>query len=150
MCRWVAPVPESPALVSAPIGTLTATTRARGQRRRVSQRPRARIGAIRLDTLIILRLRDSGRYPNAIEAAIPVDARITALSKDLASLAAPSDLGGVRAALLQFEGIWRELDQAECAPVLALVLDDLVVDAETGLAKLRFGGTPCDRTCALS
>jgi site-specific DNA recombinase len=68
------------------------------------------------------------------------DARITALSQDLAALAAPSDIEGLRAALLEFEGVWDELDQAERARVLALVLDEVVVDAVTGEAELHLRG----------
>jgi hypothetical protein len=69
------------------------------------------------------------------------DARIAALSQDLAALAAPSDVEGLRAALLEFEEVWDELNQAERARLLALVLDEVVVDAQSGEAELRLQGS---------
>ncbi len=55
------------------------------------------------------------------------DARIATLSRDLAALAAPSDVEGLRAALLEFERVWDWLDCARCPlghrrPVLCSVL----------------------------
>jgi hypothetical protein len=68
------------------------------------------------------------------------DARIAALSQELVALAAPSDIEGLRAALLEFEGVRDELDQAERARILAVVLDEVVVDAVTGEAELHLRG----------
>jgi site-specific DNA recombinase len=83
---------------------------------------------------LVARIRE---LDGLVDAA---DARIVALIQDLAALAAPSDVEGLRAALLEFEGVWDELGQAERAHLMALVLDEVVVDRVTGEAELRFRG----------
>ena len=84
---------------------------------------------------LVARIRE---LDGLVDAA---DARIAALSQDLAALATPSDVEGLRAALLEFEGVWDEIGQAERARIMALVLDEVVVDRVTGVAELRFRGS---------
>ena len=69
------------------------------------------------------------------------DARIAGLERDLAALAGTSDVEALKAALAEFDGVWGTLDLAERARVLALVLDEVVVDGTTGAAELRFRGS---------
>ena len=69
-------------------------------------------------------------------------ARVAAAERDLAALDAQSDTEALRAALSEFEGVWGALDPDERARVLALVLDEVVVDGATGEAELRFRGGP--------
>jgi hypothetical protein len=69
------------------------------------------------------------------------DQRIAGLERDLAALAGASDIEALKAALEEFDSVWGALDQAERARVLALVLDEVVVDGATGAAELRFRGS---------
>ncbi len=59
---------------------------------------------------------------------------------DLAALKRASDAEALRTALTEFDGVWGALDRDEQARVLALVLDEVVVDGATGEAELRFRG----------
>lgn len=68
------------------------------------------------------------------------EARVAMAERDLAALDVPSDAEGLRAALAEFGAVWGSLDRDEQARVLALVLDEVVVDGTTGEAELRFRG----------
>jgi site-specific DNA recombinase len=68
------------------------------------------------------------------------DERIAGLERDLAALDGQSDVEALKAALLEFDGLWGVFDQDERAKVLALVLSEVVVDGATGAAELRFKG----------
>ncbi len=69
------------------------------------------------------------------------DTRIPAGERSLTALAGPSDAEAIREALVEFDSIWTALDGAERARVLALVLDEVIVDGATGEAELRLRGT---------
>jgi site-specific DNA recombinase len=68
------------------------------------------------------------------------DARVAGLERDLAALEGQADIEALRAALEEFDGVWTALDQGERARILALVLDEVVVDGRSGEAELRFRG----------
>lgn len=68
------------------------------------------------------------------------DSRIAGLERDLAALAGRSDVEPLKAALDEFDDVWGQLEQAERARILGLVLDEVVVDGATGDAELRFRG----------
>jgi site-specific DNA recombinase len=110
---------------------LSALKAARGRHAGERERVIAAVGAGAAPQGLVARV---GQLDGLVAEA---DARIAALSQDLAALAAPSDVEGLRAALLEFEGVWDELDKTERARALALVLDEVVVDAKSGEAELR-------------
>jgi hypothetical protein len=91
----------------------------------------------------------SGRAPASVMARVAkldglvadADARIACIERDLAALEGNSDVETLKAALEEFDGVWGTLDLAERARVLALVLDEVVVDGATGDAELRFRGS---------
>ena len=58
----------------------------------------------------------------------------------LAALEGESDVEALQAAPAEFVGVWTALDPAERARVLALVFDEVIVDAGTGEAELRLRG----------
>lgn len=68
------------------------------------------------------------------------DERIGGLEQDLAALAGTSDTEALKSALEEFDGMWGVFDQGERAKVLALVLNEVVVDGGSGDAELRFRG----------
>jgi site-specific DNA recombinase len=68
------------------------------------------------------------------------DGRIASLERDLAALEGQSDVEALKAALLEFDSVWTALEIAERARVLALVLDEVVVDGASGNATLTFRG----------
>jgi hypothetical protein len=65
---------------------------------------------------------------------------VAGLERDLAALEGQSDVEALKAALKEFDGMWGALDLAERARVLALVLDEVIVDGESGEATLTFRG----------
>lgn len=68
------------------------------------------------------------------------DARIAKAGQDLAALDAPSDTEALREALAKFDALWCTLDADERARVLSLVLEEVVVNGETGVAGLKLRG----------
>lgn len=114
---------------------LSALKAARGRHAGERERVVAAVGEGAPPQGLVARIRE---LDGLVDAA---DARIAELSQDLAAMAAPSDVEGLRTALLEFEGVWDELNQAERARVLALVLDEVVLDADTGEAELRLRGS---------
>jgi site-specific DNA recombinase len=75
------------------------------------------------------------------ELVAEADGRISGLERDLAALSGTSDIEALKAALEEFDGVWASLDLAERARLLALVLEEVVVDGATGDAELRFRGS---------
>jgi site-specific DNA recombinase len=108
----------------------------RGRGRHISDRDRliAAIGEGKAPASVMARVEE---LDGLVAAA---DARIAALERDLVALQGTSDVEALKAALLEFDGVWGALDLAERARVLALVLDEVVVDGTTGDAELRFRG----------
>jgi site-specific DNA recombinase len=90
-----------------------------------------------------------GRAPRSLVARVAeldelvaeADGRIAGLERDLAALAGTSDIEALKGALEEFDSVWSALDLTERARVLALVLDEVVVDGATGAAELRFLGS---------
>jgi site-specific DNA recombinase len=113
---------------------LTALKAARGRHAGERNRVIAAVGAVQAPQGLVARV---GELDDLVTEA---DARIAALSQDLAALSAPSDVEGMRTALIEFGGVWDELSQAERSRILALVLDEVVVDSVTGEAELRLRG----------
>jgi hypothetical protein len=68
------------------------------------------------------------------------DARVAALERDVRALDGRADPEALRAALAEFGDVWASLDPEEQARLLALVLEEVVVDGTTGEAELRFRG----------
>ena len=69
-----------------------------------------------------------------------VEGRQAALECDLSALDGTADADALRAALAEFDAVWGALEPEERARVLALVLDEVVVDGQSGEAELRFRG----------
>jgi hypothetical protein len=66
------------------------------------------------------------------------------LERDLGALGGASGIEGLRAALAELDGLWGQPDLAERARVLALMLDEVIVDAPSGEAELRLRGAAGD------
>jgi len=107
---------------------------ARGRHAGERDRVVAAIGAEAAPRGLVERVRELDGF------VAEADARIAAAERDLAALAGASDAEGLCAALEEFDSLWGEMDQAERAQALALVLVEVVVDGATGEAKLRFRG----------
>jgi hypothetical protein len=75
--------------------------------------------------------------------------RFAGLERDLTALQGQSDVEALKAALEEFDGVWGSLDLSERARLLALVLDEVVVDGATGDAELRFRGAHDNRPGAV-
>ena len=119
------------ARLTAEMGELRA-----GRGRHVGDRDRliTAIGEGRAPASVMVRVEELD------ELVAEANGRIAGLERDLAALAGTSDVEALRAALEVFDGMWGALDQAERARVLALLLDEVVVDGASGNAELRFRG----------
>ena len=62
---------------------------------------------------------------------------VVVAERDLEALDGASDAQALRSALAEFDRMWGALGPDERARVLALVLEEVVVDAGTGDAQLR-------------
>jgi len=94
----------------------------------------AAIGAGAAPRALVARVEELDGYVSVAEQ------RISKAELDLAALDAPSDAQAMRDALLEFDGVWNELDGDERASVLSLVLDEVTVNGATGEAELRLRG----------
>ncbi|MEZ6018414.1 MAG: hypothetical protein R3F49_25185, partial [Planctomycetota bacterium] len=81
-----------------------------------------------------------GRVRELDELVAEADARVAALERDVRALEGNADAEGLRTALAEFDGVWGALGGEEQARVLALVLDQVVVDGAAGDAEIRFRG----------
>jgi site-specific DNA recombinase len=86
----------------------------------------------------------------AVEAQLAeVDQQVADARRDIAALDAGSlDPGELERALAEFEPVWAELATPEKARVLALLLDRVTFDAESGEVEIKFRpGGPRLTTC---
>lgn len=109
------------------------------QRHGASSCPGSRVSAPQLEEFVVSKLRGIGVERDLARRSLEIAReRIRELQADR-----PSDLGltpddeALRAALLDFDGIWRHLETGERRRLVVLLVERVVVDAAGGSVEIR-------------